>query len=123
MKTILSLLLLALPIVASADYVDVIEFKLNQGCRLDTQLQVAKDFNAQWGAKYGYRAEILAPLEPRNLSSFYWIGRTKNAETFGRAWDTWRSESQDPNSVAGKLLSRYNSCATGISRREYEIYD
>jgi hypothetical protein len=123
MKTILALMLAGLPMIASADYVDVIEFRLNQSCPLETQLQVARDFNAQWGEKLGYRAEILAPLEPRSLSSFYWVGRTKNAETFGRAWDTWRSEIRDPNSVAGRLLSRYNACATGISRRGYEIYD
>jgi hypothetical protein len=123
MKTILALLLAGLPLVASADYVDVIEFKLNQGCQLETQLQVARDFNNEWGARYGYKAEILAPLETHRLSSFYWVGRTKDAATFGKAWDTWRSESRDPNSVAGRLLSRYTACATGVARRGYEIYD
>ncbi len=40
-----TLVLLALPMAASADYVDVIEFKLNEGCTFATEMQIVKDFN------------------------------------------------------------------------------
>lgn len=123
MKKILTAILLALPMVAAADYLDVIEFKLNEGCSFETELQIVKDFNTQWGAKNGYRAEILMPIESHNLVSMYWIGRTENAAAFGKAWDTWRDELKDPNSVAGKLAARFGACGTNLARRGYDIYD
>jgi hypothetical protein len=122
MKTILSMILLAFPIVAFADYVDVIEYKLNDGCKFETELQIMRDFNSQWGAKYGYNAENLAPVQSQNLVSFYWVGHTKDAATFGKAWDAWRNETQDPSTVAGKLLARFAACTTNLSRRGYDVY-
>lgn len=41
----------------------------------------------------------------------YWIGRTfKDVASFGKAWDTWRSEVTVPNFLAGKLWPRLKSC-------------
>ena len=121
MKTILSIMMLSLPMVAFADYVDVIEFKLNDGCKLENQLQIMRDFNTQWGVKNGYKAEILTPLQSPNLTSLFWVGRTKDAATFGKAWDTWRNELNDPNTVAGKLAARFGACGTNLSRRGYDV--
>ena len=123
MKTILSIILLSLPMVAFADYLDVIEFKLNDGCKLETQLRTMRDFNAQWGVRNGYRAEILTPLQGRDLASLFWVGRTKDAATFGKAWDTWSNELKDPNTVAGKLVARFAACGTNLSRRGYYDYN
>jgi hypothetical protein len=123
MKTILSVMLLGLPMVAFADYVDVIEFKLNDGCKLETELQNMRDFNTQWGVKNGYKAEILTPVQSPNLTSLFWVGRTKDAATFGKAWDTWSNELKDPNTVASKLLARFVACGTNLSRRGYDVYN
>lgn len=120
-KTI-ACMLLTLPLVASADYLDVIETKLNDGCSFEKQLQITKDFNEQWAAKYGYRAELLMPIQSQNLTSIYWVGRTKDAATFGKAWDAWRNELSDPNSVAGKLSARFEACGTNLARRGYDVY-
>ena len=122
MKKTIALMLLALPLVAGADYLDVIETKLNDSCSFEQELQITKDFNAQWGAKYGYKAELLMPVESQNLVSIYWVGRTKDAATFGKAWDAWRNEISDPNSVAGRLAGRFQACGTNLARRGYDVY-
>lgn len=122
MKKLLAIMLLALPMAAAADHLDVIEFTLNNGCSFETQLQNMKDFNTQWGEKNGYKAEILMPIQSHNLVSLYWVGRTRDAAAFGKAWDTWRKDLADPNSVASKLWVRFEACGTNLARRSYDAY-
>ena len=110
------------PICASADSLDVIQFKLKEGCTLETYVAIKNDFNAQWGKSHGYIAEIASPVDSNDLGSLYWVGRTANAETFGKAWDIWRNEVSDPKSVAGRLEERFQKCSTSESRRSYDIY-
>jgi len=122
MKKIIAILLLALPMGAAADHLDVIDFKLKEGCDLPKFVQIAKDFNTQWGANHGYHADVAVPLQSSDLESMRWIGRSKDAATFGKAWDTWRTETADPNSVAGKLNARFNECANNTARRGFDVY-
>ena len=122
MKKLIAIALLALPMSAAADHLDVIEVKLNEGCSFSTYMQIAKDFNSQWGAKNGYKAEVLTPIQSNNLESLYWVGRSISAAAYGKAWDTWRDESADPNTVAGKLWTRFAACSTNVGRRGYDIH-
>lgn len=122
MKRILAILLFALPVSAAADHLDVIEFKLNEGCTFDKYMEIVKDFNAQWGVSNGYKAEVLMPIQSHNLVSMYWIGRSKDAAAFGKAWDIWRNALADPNSVPAKLWARFGACETNLSRRAYDVY-
>lgn len=122
MKKTIAFILLAVPLVASADYLDVIEFKLNDGCSFKQELQIAKDFNEQFGEKNGYKAELLMPIQSQNLVSMFWVGRTKDAASFGKAWDNWRNQLSDPNSVAAKLSARFGACGTNLARRGYDTY-
>ncbi len=115
-------LLLALPLAAAADHLDVIEVKLNEACSLDTYLAIARDFNTQWAPKHDYRAEVLVPIQSHNLVSLYWIGRSKDAGGFGRAWDAWREDLKNPDSVASKLWARFGKCGQNVSRRGYDVY-
>lgn len=66
MKTILTAALLALPMAALADHLDLIEFKLEDGGTFATELQTRRDFNTQWGDMTGYRAAIATPIESDN---------------------------------------------------------
>lgn len=122
MKKLIAIALLALPMGAAADHLDVIEFKLNDGCSFSTYIQIVKDFNAQWAAKNAYKAEVLTPIQSNNLESMFWIGRSKDAAAFGKAWDTWRTEIADANTVAGKLDARFAACVTNLGRRGYDIH-
>jgi hypothetical protein len=126
MKRLLAILLsalpVALPVSATADHLDVIEFKLNDGCSFDKYMEIAKDFNTQWGVNNGYRAEVLMPIQSQNLVSMYWVGRSKDAAAFGKAWDTWRTELGNPASVAAKLWARFQACSTNLSRQGYDVY-
>ena len=122
MKQILLLLVLMLPLSALADYMDVIEFKLNEGCSFDEYMEIVDDFNSEWGAKNGYRAEIATPLYSNNLENMFWVGRTADAAAFGKAWDTWRDELDDPKSTAAKLWARFQDCETNLGRRGYDVY-
>ncbi len=122
MKKLLCALLLMLPIGAFADHIDVIEVQLNEGCSLSTYLAIKDDFNEQWAKKYGYNAEVLVPIQSNNLISLFWVGRTDNAAAFGNAWDQWRNDLTDPESVASKLWARFLDCSTNVGRRGYDAY-
>lgn len=122
MKMTVAFLVLVFSSAAYADHLDVIEFKLNEGCTLEKHLETVRDFNAQWGAKYGYKAEVLVPIQSNNLTSLFWIGRSKDAASYGKGWDTWRNELRDPNSVASKLWARFQGCSTNLGRRGYDVY-
>jgi|SRR5208282_3594203 len=119
---LLTIAVLLVPICASADHLDVIQFKLKDGCTLETEVALKNDFNTQWGKSHGYIAEIASPVAGNDLASYYWIGRTANAEAFGKAWDTWRNELSDPKSAAAKLSERLGKCGANESRRSYDIY-
>ena len=120
-KTILALFLL-MPLAASAEYMDVIEVKINEGCSLDKYMEIVKDFNSGWGQALGYTARVAVPLQNENLVSMYWLGTTKDAATFGKVWDTWRDSLGDPNSKPAKLWARFQGCSTNLSRAGYDVH-
>jgi hypothetical protein len=122
MKRIIAIMLFLLaPMIAAADHIDFIEFKLNDGCNFDKYMAIVKDFN-QWAAKYGYHAEMLVPIQSKNLVSIYWAGRSKDTATFGKVWDAWRNGQSDPNSAEAKLGTRLDACVTDLSREGYDTY-
>lgn len=122
MKAIFGLVLLAFSMSAFADYIDVIEVKLNEGCSLTEYLKIKDDFNSQWGSKNGYKSEVLMPIQSQNLVSLYWVGRTASAAAFGKAWDVWRTGLMDPESIPARLWTRFAACSTNVSRRGYDVY-
>jgi hypothetical protein len=119
MKTLIAALLLAFPATTMADYLDVIEFKLS--CDLGEYMAIVEDFNA-WGKDYGYRAEVWMPLMRDNLETVFWVGRAKDAETFGNAWDTWRDAQSDPGSVPSRLWARMSKCEINLNRSGFDTY-
>jgi len=119
MKTLIAALVLAFPATAMADYLDVIEFK--QTCDLDEYMVIVEDFNA-WGKDYGYRAEVWMALMRDNLETAFWVGRAKDAETFGNAWDTWRDALSDPNSAPARMWARMEKCETNLNRSGFDTY-
>lgn len=122
MKKTVALLLLALPAVASADYVDVLSATLKEGCSVATFGQIVKDFNATWAKEGVYKAELLVPMMSQDMQTLYWVGRIKDAEAFGKGLERWRREAMDPNSDAGKLNTRMNQCVTWGSRGGFATY-
>lgn len=122
MKTLLVAALALLPLAVSADHLDVIQFELKDGCTIEEYLAIKDDFNAQWGQEYSYRAEVLVPVQSHDLKSFYWVGRSPDAASFGAAWDAWTSQSADSSSVAAKLVARFSRCSDETSRRSYQIF-
>jgi len=121
MKKLLAVLLLACPATAMADYLDVIEFKLDESCTLSAYLEIVNDFNA-WGKEYGYKAEVWSPLMRDNLQTIFWVGRSKDAETFGNAWDSWRDAQANPDSVPARLWARMSKCETNLHRAGFDTY-
>jgi hypothetical protein len=122
MKTFLLTLLLFIPMTASAEYLDVIESKLVDSCSSDKYLKIVNDFNKEWGMKNGYTAKVAMPLQSSNLESIFWLGTTKDAASFGKAWDTWRDAMSDSDSVAAKLQARLTQCSVNLARRGYDLY-
>ena len=122
MKIFVLTLLLFIPMTASAEYLDVVESKLVDGCSTDKYLKIVNDFNKEWGMKNGYTAKIAMPLQSSNLESIFWLGTTKDAASFGKARDTWRDAMSDPDSVAAKLQARLTQCNVNLARRGYDLY-
>ena len=112
------LAVLACPLIAKADYVDVIEFKLKESCTMAKYMDIVKDFNTLYEPK-GYKAEIMSPFYSSNLESFIWVGRSKNLETFGKGANAYGDAAADANSAEGKLAARFRDCTTSIARRSY----
>lgn len=121
MRKMMLAALLFLPMAASADHMDVIEFKMLEGCSFEQYMEIVGDFN-EWGADFGYRAQIAVPLQNENLESMYWLGTSKDAATFGKAWDTWRDAQSDPDSAPAKLSARFLACTENLGRWGYDIY-
>ena len=121
-KIITLALLFFVPMVASAEYMDVIEFELNDGCSFGKYMEIVNDFNKDWGEANGYKSRVAMPLQNDNLVSMYWLGTTKDAATYGKAWDTWRDALSDPDSTPAKLWERFQACSTNIGRWGYDIY-
>jgi len=122
MKKLLLLILFLTPTLASAEYMDVIRFKLTAQCSFSEYLEIKNDFNSQWGEANGYISRVAMPLQHDDLESMYWIGTTENAAAFGAAWDTWRDALGDPDSVPSKLWARFEVCSENLSRHGYDIY-
>jgi len=122
MKSLLISALILVPLSAGADHLDVIEVQLKDGCTLEKYVAIAGDFNEQWGKKHGYQSEVAVPIQSAELASVFWVGRTANAEAFGKAWDAWRNENMDPKSVASKLNARFIECSDNVARRGYDLY-
>lgn len=109
---------LACPLIASADYIDVIEFKMKDGCAITKYMEIVKDFNTLIEPR-GYKAEIMSPYYSGNLESHIWVGRSKNLETFGKGANVYGDASLDANTAEGKLAARFRECTTSIARRSY----
>ncbi len=122
MKKLAVICLMLLPVSVLADHIDVIEVQLNEGCSLQEYVAIKDDFNSQWASKYGYQSEVFVAIQSHNLTSLYWVGRSKDAATFGKAWDQWRNDLNNPDSLPAKLWARFVECSTNISRRGYDVY-
>ncbi len=116
------LTVLLVPVAAQADHLDVIYVQLKEDCSFPDYLAIIGDFN-KWAADYGYRTEIAVPLQSEQLGTMVWVGRSKNAETFGRAWDAWRDAQMDASSVPAKLQARFDQCTKPLTvRKGYDTY-
>jgi hypothetical protein len=119
MKKLMLLFVLAFPMAAQADFLDIISVKLNAGCTMDKYLQIVQDFRVQWADARGYKVEILFPAQSRDVNTFYWVGRMANAEGFGKGLDAWTAAQADPNSGPAKLMARFRECSSSESRAGY----
>ena len=122
MKKLIIATLAMLPLAASADYLDVSQFELNEECSFEKYIAIKDDFNSQWAKDHDYKAEVLMPIQSHDMKSLFWVGRSSNAASFGQAWDAWQSESADPDSVAAKLVARFAQCSTETARRSYGVF-
>ena len=113
-----ALAVLGAPLHAAADMIDVINWKLNDGCDLAKFQAIVKDFNAYYKDK-DYQAEILLPLHTQNQDAIFWVGRSSSATGFGTAYDHWLAGVAKDRSAVSKLNDRFNACATVTSRSSF----
>jgi len=82
---LLALAMLLTPLVAHADYLDVITVRLKAGCSLDTYPGIVQEFrSARKTQGYKYTVEIADPVTGPDLSVIHWVGREPNFGTFGQ---------------------------------------
>ena len=121
MKRFIASTLLLLASVSHADHLDVIGFTLNDNCSFDEYLEIVNDFN-EWGDDYGYQAEIAAPMYHDDIDTHYWLGRSADVETFGKAYDAWAAAQSDSGSAPAQLNARFGDCTTNSTRRAYRTF-
>ena len=123
MKKVILIVCLSLPFAVLADHLDVIQMTIGENCSVAQYVAIMKDFNELWAVDYGSVAELAGPLPSNDLVSVLWVGRSANAEAFGKAWDVWRDAQADLTSVAAKLQARFNACGeSNEGRRSYDVY-
>lgn len=122
MKKLLCCLLFLAPTSAFAGHMDVIGFKLNEGCTVQKYLAIVSEFNTTWGASHAYNARVAVPLQSASVDTLYWLGETSNAAAFGSAWDTWRDALADPKTPEAKLQARFDACGAIVTREGYDVY-
>jgi hypothetical protein len=120
-KLLIAAACLLTPATASAEHWDVIAFEMTGKCSFEKYLGVVADFNA-WGADHGYQAKVAQPLQSDNLTTYFWVGTTADAATYGAAWDAWRDALADKNSTPSKLWVRFQECSTNMQRTGYDVY-
>lgn len=55
-----------------------------------------------------------------DLQTHYWLGRSADGTTFGKAYDAWVAAQSDANSVPARLMARFEACeATSPTRHAY----
>ncbi len=110
-----------LPSAATAEHWDVIAFEMTGKCSFEKYLGVVADFNA-WGAEHGYQAKVAQPLQSDNLTTYFWVGSSADAATFGAAYGVWLNGLADENSTPSKLWKRFQECSTNMRRDGYQVY-
>ena len=122
MKKIIGAMLFFVASASHAGHLDVISFTLSEDCSLTTYLEIVDDFNA-WAEPRGYQTEIAVPAFNSNLETIYWLGRSANAEVFGKAFDAWYSALSNGGSVPAQLAARFGACTNGNdARNAYRTY-
>ena len=122
MKRLIGTMLLLVASASHAGHLDVISFTLDESCSFGTYLEIVDDFN-EWGEAYGYQAEIASPLFTDNMATHYWLGRSADNETFGKAYDAWETGQVDADSLPAKLNARFDECGEeNMSRRAYKTF-
>jgi hypothetical protein len=106
---------------SQAGHLDVIGFTMKEGCSMTQYLAIVADFN-EWAQAHGYQAEIAVPTFQSNLDTIYWLGRSADGETFGKAYDAWLSGIGESGSVPANLAERFGECADNDSRNAYRTF-
>ncbi len=114
---LLSLVLLLAPQLASADYLDVIVNKLNDGCSMEKYMKNVGEFRGVMKSEgYTYTVEIATPFTNDVLDVIYWIGREPNFGTFGAENDRWIAAVAKGGTPEAKISDKLGECATNVSR-------
>jgi len=109
--------MLLTPLVAHADYLDVITNKLKAGCSLDQYLAVVEEFRGVMKTQgYKYTVEIESPFISSDLSVIHWVGREPNFATFGQEDDRWQAAIAKPGTPEAKISDKLNACSESVSR-------
>ena len=119
MKLLISLVSICLfaPVVASADYLDVIATKLKEDCSLAEYNKVIEEFRGvMTSEKYSYTVEIAVPFTGPELDLVYWIGRTKDIATFGVENGRWDQALANAKSPEAKVNAKLEKCSVNVRR-------
>ena len=112
-----ALLLIVGPQTAQADYVDVITNKMSADCTMEQYLASVEEFRGVMTSQgYTYTVEILAPVTGADLSSVFWVGRTKDFATFGAEYTKWLAALGQEGSPEAKVNAKLNECSMNVSR-------
>lgn len=115
--TLLASAMLLTPLVAHADYLDVITSRLTTGCSLDKYLAVVEEFRGVMKTQgYKYTVEIAPPFIGSDLSVVYWVGREPNFATFGQESDRWEAAIAKPGTPEATVSEKLNACSANVSR-------
>jgi len=120
-KLLTAVALLAASTLAQAEYKDVIAFQMTGECSFSEYMEAVGEFN-KWAAPHGYNTQIFMPMSSDDLETYFWVGTSADAGSFGTAYEAWLSELGDSESLPSELNARFAECGTNASRSSYHAY-
>ncbi len=120
-RTVFAVTLLVLAASARAEYKDVIGFTMTDDCSFAEYMKVVADFN-KWAKPKGYQAQIFVPHDSDDLETYYWVGTSADAATFGAAHDDWLNGILEGGTEPAALAKRFGKCAENESRQSFYAF-
>ena len=116
-KFLLVLAILVAPVVAHANYLDVITAKFKDGCTVEKYMGLVEEFRSMMKEQgYSYTVEIAIPFSSDELGVMHWIGRSPSLGSFGQETDRFNAAVAKGGTPEAAWMVKSEACTENLRR-------